>query len=80
MTARLPDPGQTLIYPIGDLATDREHDAEPAKHADALWTASERGEVALSQQRYGRMTSYRATGVRRFRALPDGVEHKDLVR
>jgi len=77
---QIPDPGKTLIYHIGDLATDRERNAELAKHADALWAASERGEVVLSQQRYGRLTSYRATGVRRFRALPDGVKHVELAR
>lgn len=77
----LPEPGRTVVYHVGDLATDRAENGPLAVRADALWKASESGLVLLSQERVGPgQTVYRATGVGMSRALPDGKQHRALVR
>lgn len=77
----LPEPGKTVVYHVGDLATDRAENGPLSVRADALWKASESGLVLLSQERVGpNRTVYRATGIGGARELPDGVKHRSLMR
>lgn len=77
----LPEPGRTVVYHIGDLATDRAENGPLSVRADSLWRASVAGLVLLSQERVGpNRTVYRATGMSLSQELPAGTKHRALVR
>lgn len=88
---RMPNPGEHMVYHVGDLATERmrfttdvskeqqEESRALHDHASALYAASVRGEVILVQQRVNNTTVYIAVGVQKLRPLPNGKFHRALV-